>query len=245
MITEIKNAIHSSNCNIPEVVQLEKNINILEKSLVTARNAVSDRVMLMVRNGKVEELYKLKPLVDILGTNSEPIAEGTTLASDLSNRRPMKVSFLGKESAQTSWRGVSEAILEILYNSNKTAFNNMLKNSNFSANKPYIARAGEGMTAPVMLGNGAHAVYVDVARVTNNDFFFLKKIVKEMGHDENEIVITLDPNFTRKSFERTKKTKDTVKKTVAKDENKQPKKRGRKPKAAKVEQPVEQEVVNA
>ena len=58
-----------------------------------------------------------------------------------------------------------------------------------------------------------------------DDKFYLKKILSALNHDVSEIILDLDPNYSRKTFERTKKTEKIEQST-----EKTPKKRGRKPK---------------
>ena len=224
MITKLKSAIDSNSKEIPEIMQLDRSISAFEKAMQNAKVAISHRVMTLVQNGNVEEVYKLKPLVEILNEGEE-IGVNTTLASDISNKRPLKVSFMNKEVQCNTWRSVSEAVLNILYASDKQGFNSLLKNEEFASKTPYLAKSAEGMKGPMMLGNGAQTVYADVARITNNDFFYLKKILSALNHDTSEVILDLDPNYTRKTFERTKKTANTEQNI-----EKTPKKRGRKPK---------------
>ena len=232
MITKLKNAIDSNSKEIPEIMQLDKSISAFEKAVQNAKVAISHRVMSLFQNGNVEEVYKLKPLVEILNDGDE-LVSNTTLASDISNKRPLKVSFMNKEIECNTWRGVSEAVLNILYASNKQGFNSLLKNEEFSSKTPYLAKSAEGMKGPMMLGNGAQTVYADVARITNNDFFYLKKILSALDHDVSEVILDLDPNYSRKPFERTKKIANAEQIT-----DKTPKKRGRKPKNQNTEEKI-------
>lgn len=239
MLENLKKSLESTNSSMPEIKAVAKAVTNLETSISSAKTAVSNKIMKLVQEGNVEEIYKLRELVGVL--NSDDVSKNLiTLSSPLANRRPKAVTFLGKESKQNTWRGVTEAMLGILYENDKHSFQKLLHNTEFDTRKPYYAKSSDNMDAPVMLGSGASAIYADAARITNNEFFFLKKTLRALGHDADEVIIEIDPQYMRKpsskgqdkAMEAKNKKTSTVKSAKeSKAEEKVPAKRGRKPKA--------------
>lgn len=219
MLSQISRAIDESHItDIPEVEELRKSLTTIDRVLTSAKEAVSERVMKMVQDGDVEGLYKIRPLVDLI-SSEDPAKITVTMASDLSNKRPKSINFLGTEAKATSWRGVTEAVLNILYNSDKSGFTNLMKSTDFKSKAPYYAKSPENMKAPVMLGSGAGVVYADASRITNNDFFYLKKTLQVLGHEISDVVIELDPTFQRKPITNRAK-KNSQNETKSQSQNK-------------------------
>lgn len=230
MLSQINRAIEESHItDIPEVEELRKSLSTINNALTSAKEAVSERVLRMVQDGDVEGLYKIRPLVELI-SSEDPAKINVTLSSDLSNKRPKSITFLGTEKPATSWRGVTEAVLNILYDSDKSGFTSLMKNSDLKSKTPYYAKSPENMKAPVMLGSGAGVVYADASRITNNNFLYLKKTLQIMGHNISDVVVELDPEFQRKPITNRAKnkskneTKDKAQKNTASKNTKTTKK---------------------
>lgn len=232
MFEQIKKAISKSGVGqMKEFVRLQKSMDSVEKSIESARKVVAKSM----KDGQGSS--KMKYIAEALNVNTN--GNNTTskksvhINGDMTNKRPMSITFMGKTVEAKNWRAVSEAVLNMLWDKDKAVFANFIKDAD-QGKSPYIARKPEGMKAPVMLGSGRGAIYADVSRVTNNDFLFLKKVMSAAKVSENDLVINLDPTFYRKPVSRrkketTKSKKPVNKKTVSKkvQSKNPPKRRGR------------------
>ena len=213
MFEELKKVINDSNVDIPEIIRVNRAIDTLENTVATAKTALAGRVMQLVQNGDIEQLYKLRSLVEIFNAG-ETQSNTVTLASNLTNYRPKGIKFGDVNETVSTWRGVSESVLKALYSENPKNFASLLHSSDIDKEKPYFAKSPDNMAAPLMLGHGKDVIYADVSRVTNNEFFFLKKTLNALNHSPDEVMIELDPNYSRKKVER--KSKEEAAKAKAK-----------------------------
>lgn len=231
MFEELKKVINDSGVDIPEIHGVSRAIDTLESNVSKAKTALAGRIMQMVQAGDVEQLYKLRSLVSVFNAG-ESQSNSVTLASNLTNYRPKSVNFNGKSEDVSTWRGVSEFVLKNLYSENIKNFTALLHSADIDKEKPYFAKASDNMTAPLQLGHGKDVVYADVSRVTNNDFFILKKTLNSLNHTADEVVIELDPDYSRKKVEK----RASSKKKDAKSEKTTEKKKPGRPK--KVQEPA-------
>lgn len=220
MFEQIRKAISKSNVGeMKEIIRLQKSMDSFDKSIESARNAVSKAM----NDGKTSAKMKyIAEALNISDNSIKPTNKKVTINDDMTNKRPESVTFMGKTVEAKSWRAVSEVVLNMLYDKDRTVFSNFIKAGD-QGRVAYIARSSDGMRAPIMLGSGRGAIYADVSRITNNDFLFLKKLMDVAGVEQNQLIINLDPTFYRKPVVRRKKGSSV-------EENK-PKRRGRPKKA--------------
>ena len=120
----------------------------------------------------------------------------------MANRKPSAVEFLGEIYSVYTWRELTEAVCLSLSNINPELFASFVKNKSVNGIKnKYFARHSRDMETPVLIGEGDNAIFVDMAKLTNNNFFFLKKVLRIFGFDAKDIKVFLDPNFKRKKAE--------------------------------------------
>lgn len=222
MFEQIKKAMTKSNVSeMKEFVRLQKSMDNFDKSIESARAAV----VRAIENGDQKTSSKMKYIAEALnvGIGATNTSKSVNLDGDMTNKRPESITFMGKTVETKSWRAVSEAVLNILYENDKTVFSKLVKEAG-NEKSPYLSRSSDGMKAPVMLGSGRGAIYADVSKVTNNDFLFLKKIMSAANVNQNELIINIDPTYYRKPVVRKKKVED--------NKSTEPKRRGRPKKTA-------------
>lgn len=133
-------------------------------------------------------------------------AVAVTMTDDLTGKRPIAFNFMGKTYDVNSFRSLSESLCRVLYEHDKQNFVNLenIPSVNGDKHKYFSKEKSDVMSDPVLIGDGNDAIYVDIAKLSVNNLFFLKRVCSAMGIDPNKIPIYIDSNYVRK--ERTKKS---------------------------------------
>jgi len=118
-----------------------------------------------------------------------------TLEDNLSNKKPSIVEFEAQMYNVYSWRELAEAVCRKLNDVDHELFASFVRNKTVNGTKSrYFSKASKEMDSPVSIGD----VYVDVAKLTNNNFFFMKKVLRLYGYALSDVKIYVDPDFNRK-----------------------------------------------
>ena len=132
-----------------------------------------------------------------------------SIGDDMRGLRPMSVSLFGDKREVSSFRDVVRAICDIAYAHNTNAFENLASVDDVNGSEHrYFSKNPENIDEPEELSFNNKEFYVDVAKLAMNNMLFLRKALKQLGIDERNVKIEINPDYQRKPRE-TKREEET------------------------------------
>lgn len=202
----INAANHGKLNEVQELSKLAFKLNLIEDILqkdanISKGNEVQKRGKKRGRKPKNIELVSGNEIDLSLLNEKQSIVP---LSSDMTNKKPTAVSLLGETHVVNSFRSLTEAVCRELYKMDSNKFISLEHNLQVNGDKhKYFSMKQEStMTDPVIIGSGVRSIYIDVAKLAINNLFFLKKVVKEMGVNPDDVKVSLDTTYKRKPREK-------------------------------------------